>query len=145
MEGVQGGGITLPTITAHHGAPSDPKSPSSFSRGRSARSPVRQGPMAPTAHLSAAVTTGAPAPQSMAPAPARRVMCLLPHPIPSNVHTEVAQVGCQLPTHPHAESGSLLCQVPAKETHAQDINSRNVIKGIHYQGVRSAEEICKGM
>lgn len=56
-------GIILPATTTQHGATSDPKFPSSFSRGRSVQFPVQQGPTAPTAHPSVAVTAVAPAPQ----------------------------------------------------------------------------------
>ena len=110
-------------------------------RGRSARSPVRQGPMEPTARLSAAATTGPSAPQSMAPAPARRVTCLLPHPTPQMCTRRLPRWAASCPpTHMRSQgacmSGS--SQGDSRPGHQQ-------LKGIRYQGVRGAEGICKGM
>ena len=119
--GAGGEGITLPSIAPQHGTTSDPKFTSSFSRERSVRFHVLQGPTAPTAHRSVPVTMVAPAPQWMVLAPARKVMCLLPNPMPSDVHASLGGLpaelpGLFLPHLPPCRVWELICQVPAKET-----------------------------
>ena len=76
-------------------------------------------------------------------------MCLLSqsHPLrcahcPGGLPAEGS--GLLLPHPPTCRVGEPICQVPAKETHARDFNSRNVIKGICYHSVRRAERTYKG-
>ena len=100
-----GGGVTLPTIAAHHGAPSDPNPPPS--QGEVCAVPCAAGTYGANCSSVCSCDNGAVCSPVDGSCTCKEGNVPASPPHPSDVHAEAAQVGCQLPTHPHAESGSL--------------------------------------
>lgn len=145
MEGGQRGGIILPSIATHHGIPSDPKSPSSFIQGEVCAVPCAAGTYGSNCSSVCSCNNGGTCSpvDGFCTCKEGNVPAFPSHPL------RCAHRSCPggLPAvhPPTCRVREPVCQVPAKETHARDFNSRNVIKAICYQGVRRAAETCKGM
>lgn len=144
MERGAGGGITLPAIAAHHGAPSDPH-PLLLFQGEVCTVPCAAGTYGSNCSSVCSCNNGGTCSPVDGSCTCKEgnVPASPPHPL-RRAHRSCPG-GLPAAHPPPCRVREPVCQVPAKETHARDFNSRNVIKGIRYQGVRSAEEICKGV